>query len=329
MAERLAFSSEGQDPDEAFHDYRQLFSTGADVERGDGAFLAWMKGWRLSGILIFERRLSGVIHSRLQRTASDGFDHLVFTLVLSGRVVGGPESGFEAATPGEIYLADTRHPIRHAFHDAHVITASIGRDLVRAGLGDAVDQLHGVVLHPPGAGMLADYMQALVRNADALKGRALPALARSLIDLLSVVDELQSTPASEAARLEYSRREGVERFIQQRLPDRSLSVDDVINGAGISRSALYRLYEAEGGVARLIQRRRLEALRSALDLRDSSPMSLLAERLAFADERQMSRQFQRAYGVTPLAYRAQVSDTPPGEVQDARRRWKGWMTELS
>jgi AraC-like DNA-binding protein len=97
----------------------------------------------------------------------------------------------------------------------------------------------------------------------------------------------------------------------------------------MSRSALYRLFEEQGGVARLIQKRRLDGVRRALDNREEARLSDMARTFGFADEFQLGRLFREAYDVSPQGYRERVEASRPNDPQDSRRRWAGWMGEIS
>lgn len=326
--ESFQFSSKGLPPDEAYEQYVLLYSRGSDVSRGKSGFEASVRAWRLNGVLLFERELSGVIHQRSDRAGNDGFDHLVLTLVLAGTVTGSLESGFRRAGPGDIYLADTRRRSRTEFDRAHVITASVAREVVRAAIGN-VTGLHGRLLQAPDNLVLADYLQSLVRHGDALAQKVLPGLSRAMIDILGSALEIPGRVGAEGARQEVLRRMAVDRAIQERLSDRGLSVEDVARVTGLSRSALYRLLENEGGIARLIQRHRLDALRQALDSRDPAGFDDLAQRFGFIDRSQMNRLFLGLFGQSLQDYREMVETTTPGDAADSRRRWEGWMPEVS
>ena len=63
MREEFSFSSAGRDPAEAFAAYVGLYGHGSDVIRASGPSVAEVRGWRFEGLLLFERKLSGVIHS--------------------------------------------------------------------------------------------------------------------------------------------------------------------------------------------------------------------------------------------------------------------------
>jgi AraC-like DNA-binding protein len=339
MTERFNFSTIDRPADSAFRDYVELYRNGADVTRGRGPFHAHVRAWRLEGVLLFDRRVSGAVHSRKDRTATDAFSHIVLTLVLAGRLEGSAESGFVEALPGDIVLADTTRSTRTEPIEAHLITASVDRSIIEAGLG-AAGGLHGLVLKSPSNLVLADFMQSLARRADTLTTGALPPLSRAFVDILASVDGFVSRASSDTRRQEFIRREVVERYISSHLGQRGLSVETISEATGISRSALYRLFDSQGGVARLIQRRRLDALRSALDAQATNdgnsvsgvPTEGLAEltaRLGFSGEDQARRQFAEAFGIAPRAYVQSLLDLGPDSGEASHRRWIGWMTEVS
>lgn len=328
MSERFSFNSDTLPEEDAFAAYALLYDNGSDVTRGAGAFRAEVRAWRLEGLLLFERRLSGVVHSRNARAVTDGFDHVVLTLVLSGRVLGGADSGFEVAVAGEIYVTDTARPSRTGFESAHVLTASVSREIIEAARGTTAG-LHGRVLKAPRNMMLADFLQSLARNGDAIETDAQSGLSRAFIHILASVEDRGVRASNEARRREYLRRDAVERMIVENLADPTLSVATLSRGTGMSRSALYRLFEEYGGVARLIQKRRLDGVRRALDNRDPTRLGDMARAFGLADEFQLSRLFREAYEVSPQAYRDGVAASRPDDAADSRRRWAGWMGEIS
>lgn len=327
MPERLSFSSDALPEDEAFQAYRLLYDNDSGVTRGEGPFRARINAWRLDGLLLFERRLSGVVHSRAARKGADGLHYVVLSLVLAGRVVGGESSGFGSADPGEIYVTDTIRPARTEFIDAHVLTVSVSCELIEAARGGGAGP-HGRLLKAPRNAMLADFLTSLVRHADMIEAEALPGLARAFIHVLASVDG-KARASNEVHRREYLRRDAVERMIEENLADPTLSVATVSRETGMSRSALYRLFEDRGGVARLIQGRRLGAVRRALDNRTSATMADLARRFGFGDEATLSRMFSEVYQISARAYRAGVEASNPDDPEDSRRKWASWMREVS
>lgn len=328
MSENFSFSSLGLPEAEGFRRYVELYGHGTDVSRGSGEFRAQVRAWKLHGLILYDRALSGVIHSRAERVARDGFTHFVISLVLEGRVTGGAASGFAVAEAGDVFIADTRRATRTEVQEARMITVSVARSVMEAALG-STNGLHGRLLTSPQNLMLADYLVSLVHRAETLEPAAMPGLGRALIEILGSIQTVRPPIATERRRESFSRRELVEQFMDANLARPDLSVDSISAATGISRSGLYRLFDDLGGVSRQIQRRRLTALRSALDRRDVAALDELALRYGFGGEDQMQRLFLTEFGQTMAEYRQVATVTRPGEPEDSRRRWATWLAEVS
>ncbi len=327
MKEAIGFSSEGMDQDLAFADYRQLYANGADVERLDGPFHARLTGWRFRHMLLFDRHLSGVAHAREERVQADGFDHIVLHHVLSGRLVGQARSGFGQAGPGDIVFPDMRRGHRTEAYGVHIITASLARDLVLAALG-SLGALHGLVVQAPETAMLSDFLQSLVRHAPTLDDRHDGAFARALIELLPTALGGPRDLGVEARRQDHLRREAVEQLIDREIANRQLTGAAIAEGVGVSRATLYRLYERSGGIAGHVRRRRIDAVRRALERPEEPNLAQLAETYGLGSAGALSRAFQADQGIDPAAYRARVRQDRGDPVETGTRRWNGWMNEL-
>lgn len=328
MTEQFRFDSDELEPEEAFEAYRRLYQQGSDVVRAEGSFRARVHGVRLDSVLLFERELNGVIHARRERVDDDGFDHFALHMVLEGELIGGTESRFDRAGVGDLLLVDTRRPSRTEARDLHVLTASVARDVVEAAAG-GTGNLHGRIVAAPDTVVLRDLMLSVVRNANDLPSEALPGVTRAMIELLAASLNSGASPAAAARRVEFARREAAIRHIAARLGDRDLDVDSIARAIGQSRSSLYRLFENAGGVAQYIMTRRLGAVRDTLETGSTEPLAVLAERFGFADESHMNRRFNRAYGRPAGAFRQEVIREPSHTIASNRRRWSGWMSEVS
>ncbi len=327
MTDSFKFSTTGQNQDEAFALYQTLYANGSDVTRSEGPFHAEVRAWRLDKILLFDRQLSGVIHARGDRVASDGFDHFVLTHVLDGELHLHTPTPARRICAGETVLLDTLRPMRTDHRQAHILTASVARDVIAAALGPT-PRLHGQVLKPPGNLVLADFLASLARRGDDLAPAALPALCRAFIDILASVGADEPRPGREDQRRDLARRETVERFIAAHVSNRALSVDSISAGTGISRSSLYRLFDKQGGVARFILTHRLDSLRTTIDNGDRTPLAELAAAFGFTSETTMSRLFAEAHGMSPQTYRQALLERDRSDPLLSKRRWAGWMKEL-
>ena len=327
MKEAIGFSSEGMAEDVAFDRYRRLYTNGADVIRLDGPFRARVTGWRFRHMLLFDRHLSGMAHAREERVQTDGFDHIVLHHVLAGTLTGGPRSGFERAGPGDVVFLDTRRGHRTEARDLHVVTASIARELALASLG-SLGALHGLVAHAPDTAMLSDFLQSLVRHAPVLDDRHDGAFARALIELLPTALGGPRDVAVEARRQEHLRREAVEQLIDREIANPHLTGAVIAERVGVSRATLYRLYQRSGGIARHVRRRRIDAVRRALEGPDDRELVALAHDYGLGDEAALVRAFRADQGIAPADYRARFRRNQGDAVETGTRRWNGWMHEL-
>jgi len=328
MRDHFSYSSEGQPEDQAFEEYAHLYSHGSDVTRGDGPFRARVRAWRYHGFILFDRRLTGLVHTRDTRVETDGYVHLVAHAILDGRLDWHQPGDEKTGRPGDILFMDTTQPSRTVPRDAHLITLSIGRHLIEAATG-RIGPLHGRLFSPPSTLLLTDFLVSLARRGPGLPDDENPAYSRVLAELIAAVLFGDTTRSGATARRFHSARlDAIERHIASHLSDRSLSAESIAAATGLSRSALYRLLQDRGGVGRLIRKRRLQAVRSDLDNGAEAPLAELAHRYGFASESHMSRQFHEAFGQSPGAYRRLIQELGEGDPMKGHRRWEGWMGNL-
>ncbi|MCX7515284.1 helix-turn-helix domain-containing protein [Frateuria hangzhouensis] len=328
----LDFDSASCEPREAFALYRDLYSHGSDVERTGDPFFARVRAWRLDRSLLFVREYGGVRHRRRERIAQDNFDHFVLHHVVAGELIGGDIDAPVRVRPGETLVLDTRKAMENGARDVRLITVSLARDAVRAAAG-SLDGLHGHKIGEPEGALLAALLRTLATHAANLSPGVQPAVTRSLVDLLSVaINPVGSAARTDFYRLEFVRREAAQRLIETRLADRDFGVQDITRDIGISRASLYRLFEAQGGVARFIQLRRLQHLRDRLDDRafDNQSLAALAPLSGFSGESHASRLFKQVFGISPSAYRAaSIRGAQTQAVDVMVRRWSSSMSEVS
>jgi AraC-like DNA-binding protein len=154
--------------------------------------------------------------------------------------------------------------------------------------------------------LLADYMHLLARRIPQLEPEEAARLPEAIAAMVAAC--LQPNPdrmAQAEGQLEATRLARVRRAIRAHLGSARLSPQLLCRLAGTSRSQLYRLLEGEGGVARYIQKLRLEASHAALaDERDGRSIAQVAEACGFHDPSAFSRAFRREFGATPSEMRA-------------------------
>lgn len=329
MIESFVFTSQDGDIDHEFARYRDLYSQGANVSLMGQRFAAEVRSWRLDRLILFDRRVTGVVHERpAPRVQNDGFSHFTLTLVKQGLLTGSETSGFSHAQVGQIVVQDMRRPTHTTIEKGRIITVSVARDLIEAAVGSA-GSLHGRVIPSEDGGLLADYLTSLCERAPGLRTDDVTAVSRAFVELVGLAfSSVVGGAKVELAREDFARREAVQRFIEQNLEREDLSTALIVSGAGLSRSMLYRLMEPHGGVARFVTARRIARVRATIeDLTQEPSLADLAERFAFSSAPRLSAKFKAVFGLTPTAYRRMISD-PDQTVAALRQRWAAWMVEV-
>jgi AraC-like DNA-binding protein len=211
--------------------------------------------------------------------------------------------------------------------------------LSRASLGEAahgISQMHGQALAYPQALFLAEHVLSLFRLGMSSNGAPAPEAMLSLTPAL-VAACLQPSDAS----LRQARRDldtmlvlRAKSHIQAHLKDPALSPDSVARAIGVSRSVLYRLFDAAGGVARAIREARLrEAARSLSRMGPAVRIGDISHGYCFASDAHFSRAFKAQYGCTPSEFRTAVIDTrsgsaSPDQTDTVRLVFPVWLTTL-
>lgn len=126
-------------------------------------------------------------------------------------------------------------------------------------------------------------------------------LAEPIVGLIKLM--LHGRRSEEAGRIAYARaREtAVRDYIDANLHDPAIGVETICRRFNCSRSALYRMFQAEGGVRRHLYASRLE--RAFRLLSKTAPVrgavTTVAERCGYPDSNHFSRHFKTRFGVSP------------------------------
>jgi AraC-like DNA-binding protein len=115
------------------------------------------------------------------------------------------------------------------------------------------------------------------------------------------------------------------RCILRNLRSHKFGPDRLCRELGMSRSSVYRLLEAEGGLARYIQRLRLSEIFARLsDPSNREPIVDIADELGMVDPSSFSRAFRRQFGISPTdAREAAQAGLVPSVTQADQSAWNG------
>lgn len=249
--------------------------------------------------------ISGQYFERTQAmAAADGVDDLVVNVRFRGGAVGDMNGVGLDASGESTLLTDLAQPQRHLSEGSRTAYFHVPRALAERFL-PSVRSLHGLAIDSRTAVLLREHLWQIWRNADRLPLDQGARLGGTVMDLLAVAVAQErggsvAPIAAASAALAQARAE-----IEARLGSATLTVASLCRALGVSRSALYRLFEAEGGVQACITRRRLERVAATLSEPGNCDRIVdIAERWGFCDAAYLGRLFRARFGMTPSDYRA-------------------------
>lgn len=240
---------------------------------------------------------------RLERSDAmirqQGLDHLLLQFYEAGRSRVETAAGVSAVESGDVVVFDLAQPVRI---DAAPVTAT-NLVIPRGHLeerGIRCGPLHGRAFASdadPVAHLLHGFLRSTVACGEALAADHAVDLAQAAVRLCAGALKGKAGPVEAPSDLAIA----VRRFIQQELKDPGLDAEAICARFGLSRSALYRLFEPEEGVLSYIRDRRLLAAMRLL-MRPGAPpprVSAVAFAVGFSDEKTFARAFRRRFGFAP------------------------------
>jgi len=245
----------------------------------------------------------------VRKIRRDGFDHWELFAPLSGEVrIEGRRAAF-AVAPGDLALDTMASSYVREWTAATFVTALLPREAL-----PGAEALRPGPLAGPVAGALRDALASAGRRLGVATDAELEGFAGRFVAATAAAIQRPGTAAPEAEdALAEILRNRVRRVILQEIGSARLDVRRICRLSGLSRSALYRLFEGESGIAAMIQDTRLRLVRD--DLRDPAragiPIARIAEARGFHCIASFNRAFRRAYGCTPGEMRALAAAGAP------------------
>lgn len=181
----------------------------------------------------------------------------------------------------------------------------LARDSFRD-LAPVLDAARATVVTGPFGKMLAEFLELLDRNLRGIDAANTARLKNAVGSMIAACISPSSDRLEAAeSQLGLGRLERVRRVVRQELRSPLLEPVMLSRLIGMSRSALYRLMESQGGVTRDIRRQRLlESLAVLSDPGRDKSIAAIAEEFCFSDAADFSRAFRREFGLAPSDARA-------------------------
>lgn len=285
-------------------------------------FEARVRAWELASVIVVDADVSPIRFIRNERRAqSDQREEVMLHLIVSGCLAGRTDDRAMLALPGDIAIHDRREPVEAVLARGRHIAVSLPGQYLEEALPHF--DLHGAALGGGDAHLLKGFMSALPGTlADASPDPA--ELARVTRDVIAAA--VRGSDATVAVARDSSLRNRVKRYVTRHIGE-PLDVPGLCGVFGVSRSALYRAFEREGGVMRHVRARRLARMHRLLsDPAERRAVSELARRNGFPDPAHFSRLFRDTFGHGPQALRRSVSRRCDGGVakNEAIDTFKAW-----
>jgi AraC-like DNA-binding protein len=303
------FSTEGFAPRDQFDAWREWFSPILEIStasRRPERFPATNKVWDLGGPIV--SCVSGppaLVRRTRPNIAKAPVDHWVVSCCRKGSTTIQTDKALLQAQPGMPFVWSLGVTSESERSQVDRVQLLLPRDAFQD-IESPLDALLGsVVSHDLGA-VLGAYILALEEWLPHVPSDALPRLGLAVESMLAACIAPSSDRLHSAAdEMDGFRAEQVRRTIRRHLKSPSLRPEMLCRMLCMSRSSLYRLFEGCGGIARYIQRQRLQYAYAALsDPQNRQPVAVLGEELCFSDLSTFSRAFRREFGCSPRDVRS-------------------------
>jgi AraC-like DNA-binding protein len=256
------------------------------------------------GQLAFNAQKTLYSQSLLREDKIDGF---LFQIFRTGYLQGQYSGKKVFVSPGDIVIRDIQRPATTQVTGGSTLLVIVPRDLLSNHITEA---LHGLVLpaNSPETRILTEFVVSLENQVEQISLKAAVLLEKAFVDLFEAniqTLECRNKLAGSASLIPL--RDRIISFIDQNLNDTELGIELLMKKFVVSRAHLYRVFKCDGGVAKLIQKRRLEAAYIALTSPSFAKQSIeeIAFTYGFSSGGHFGRVFRNEFGATPGVIRSQ------------------------
>ncbi|ABY37662.1 helix-turn-helix domain-containing protein [Brucella suis] len=249
--------------------------------------------------------------------AQSDMDHYVLQAMIAGRMTGDFNGTNVSAKPGDIVILDLLQTVSSSVEAGERITIVIQRGELEKLVGWR--NLHGMVLpgEAPTTRLLFEYLRGLDAVAAELPPNEALAAQEAMLTLLSASITSKEEEAIENTPANLPMRHRIITYIDENLTNPLLGPHSIMQHFHLSRSHLYRAFEPDGGVAKVIRDKRLDLAYRILIDRKGKPTSLkeIAYCCGFNDRTQFTKAFKARFELSPKEAReigAPLPQAPSG-----------------
>lgn len=269
--------------------------------------------WQLPQAFLHMSGGSAMAMSRAQRVIDDRpISQMALYLLTEGSVTGDYDGLTQNQEPGDIVAIDYSLPYECQTPRYEGLTITFDKSVAPAGLLN--NHVHGVVLKAnSSAGALLGSQIRLL--ADHVNGLSIDQAQAAVDGILRFAATAFPAAAAIDRRSNVSLYDRASQMARRKLSDPDFGPDELATALGISRSTLFRLFSAHGGVQRWQLTERLRAsLRSIMESGGKLKISAIARQHGFRSDAHFSRAFQKRYQTSPSSALS-VASTSKGAIQ--------------
>jgi AraC-like DNA-binding protein len=275
-------------------------------------FPAQSQSWQIGGCMVSRVQAPAIrVERNIMHSRRNPLDHWVITLSRHATSFVSSRDRTLSVPPGTPFVVSLADELRSERAEDQRLQLYMSRDKF-ADLSPALDRARGTALDTPLGSLLGDYLVLLEQTLPDVAPDDQPRICDAIGAMVAAcLSPEQDRAGAAGLQIDTVRLERVHRVVRKYLRSPALGARLLCHSLSMSRSKLYRLMDAEGGVARYIQRQRLlEAYALLSDQSVNRSITAIAEELCFADTSSFSRAFRREFAASPSDVRATSRSEP-------------------
>ena len=250
------------------------------------------------GITAFNAQYAKRDHAMI---AQDNLDLYLIQLIISGDYSADFGDTNALIRAGDIFILDLTRPLDSLKAAGSRITMVVPRIELNRVTNN--QDLHGVVLRreSPSTKLLAEYIIGTHDISDTVEAGEVQTVQDSLIKLIAIAVNAGDPGEINKFGLQSSLRQRVIDYIDRNIQNSSISIETLMKNFHVSRSHLYRSFEKDGGIIKVIQDKRLNfAYRMLTDDRNNQrSIKDISYECGFPNVAGFIRLFKAKFGITP------------------------------
>lgn len=241
-------------------------------------------------------------------------DHYLLQVITAGDLKGNFNGVDVIAQQGDIVVIDLSQPFSNQVDTGSRIAVFIPRDELEKNVG--WPNMHGQVMRSsnPSTRLLFEYLRSLQAISGELNIAEAHSAQEAMLTLFGASIAGSEGGTAERQPTKVSTRKCVLAYIDANLADPQLGPQSIIQNFRISRSQLYRIFDNDGGVAKVIRDKRLDRAYYILVSHNGKPLSFkeIAYRCGFQDGTQFTKAFKARFCMSPKDVKASSAPHIPG-----------------